>query len=140
MDIDMADGSIQPSQTSIDNALIAKVRLEHFYKTIVNECSDREARRRDIEEKISSKSLSDDKKSRQFATLGKRESEFLRLRRVKLGIEDFNTVKIIGKGAFGEVRLVQKKDTGKIFAMKSLKKSEMMKKEQVCLIQYSLHM
>jgi protein-serine/threonine kinase len=29
------------------------------------------------------------------------------------------------------VRLVQKKDTGRIFAMKSLKKADMMKKEQL---------
>jgi protein-serine/threonine kinase len=38
---------------------------------------------------------------------------------------------VIGKGAFGEVRLVQKTDTGKIFAMKTLKKDEMLKKDQL---------
>jgi protein-serine/threonine kinase len=38
---------------------------------------------------------------------------------------------VIGKGAFGEVRLVQKVDTGKIYAMKTLKKNEMFKKDQV---------
>ena len=40
-------------------------------------------------------------------------------------------MKVIGKGAFGEVRLVKKNDTGKIYAMKSLRKSEMFKKDQV---------
>lgn len=40
-------------------------------------------------------------------------------------------MKVIGKGAFGEVRLVQKTDTGKIYAMKTLRKSEMFKKDQV---------
>lgn len=40
-------------------------------------------------------------------------------------------MKVIGKGAFGEVRLVQKKDTGKIYAMKTLLKSEMYKKDQL---------
>lgn len=40
---------------------------------------------------------------------------------------------MIGKGAFGEVRLVQKADTGKIYAMKTLKKNEMFKKDQVSL-------
>lgn len=31
-----------------------------------------------------------------------------------------------------QVRLVQKTDTGKIYAMKTLKKEEMLKKDQVC--------
>lgn len=31
-----------------------------------------------------------------------------------------------------KVRLVQKTDTGKIYAMKTLKKEEMLKKDQVC--------
>lgn len=94
--------------------------------------------------------------------LGRTESSFLRLKRTKLGLDDFKTVKVIGKGAFGEVsntptpvvngprrgrgihsttadhhrlslqvRLVQKNDSGKIYAMKSLKKAEMFKKDQV---------
>lgn len=55
----------------------------------------------------------------------------MRLRRTRIGLEDFRTVKVIGKGAFGEVRLVQKADTGKIYAMKSLRKNEMFKKDQL---------
>jgi len=48
-----------------------------------------------------------------------------------MGLSDFRTVKVIGKGAFGEVRVVQKADTGRIYAMKTLKKEEMLKKDQV---------
>ena len=33
-----------------------------------------------------------------------------RLKRAKLGADDFEPLKVIGKGAFGEVRLVQKVD------------------------------
>lgn len=47
--------------------------------------------------------MSDDRKLRQLQQLGKKESTFLRLRRTKLGLDDFRTVKVIGKGAFGEV-------------------------------------
>ncbi|KAI8430503.1 hypothetical protein MSG28_000754 [Choristoneura fumiferana] len=39
--------------------------------------------------------------------------------------------KVIGRGAFGEVRLVQKKDTGHVYAMKILRKADMLEKEQV---------
>ena len=38
-----------------------------------------------------------------FAQLGKKESAFLRLRRTRMGLEDFRMVKVIGKGAFGKV-------------------------------------
>jgi hypothetical protein len=36
---------------------------------------------------------------------GAKESLFLRIRRQRMGIEDFETIKVIGRGAFGEVRL-----------------------------------
>jgi protein-serine/threonine kinase len=46
---------------------------------------------------------SEERKQRQLQQLGKKESTFLRLRRTKLGLNDFRTVKVIGRGAFGEV-------------------------------------
>ena len=39
---------------------------------------------------------------------------------------DFTVVKVIGHGAFGKVYLVQKKDTEEFFAMKAMKKCEIM--------------
>ena len=38
---------------------------------------------------------------------------------------DFNVIKVIGRGAFGEVQLVRHKFTRKVFAMKLLSKYEM---------------
>merc|ERR1719409_2565685 len=49
----------------------------------------------------------------------------------KMRVEDFEPLKLIGRGAFGEVRLVRLKTTGEIFAMKKLKKSEMVRRGQV---------
>ena len=69
-----------------------------------------------------------DEKRSQHAT---KETEFLRLKRSRLGVDDFESLKVIGKGAFGEVRLVQKVDTGHIYAMKILRKADMVEKEQV---------
>jgi len=50
--------------------------------------------------------MSDERKQRQLVQHGKKESTFLRLHRTKLGLDDFRTVKVIGKGAFGEVSCV----------------------------------
>ena len=40
-------------------------------------------------------------------------------------------IKIIGKGSYGKVLLVQKNDNDKIYAMKILKKKAMLKRKQV---------
>ena len=47
---------------------------------------------------------SPDAKEREIRKYSKIESQHLRLRRTKIKLEDFRTVKVIGKGAFGEVR------------------------------------
>lgn len=47
-----------------------------------------------------------------------------------IGIEDFQIIKVIGRGSFGKVYLVQKKDEGNIYAMKCLKKDMILRKGQ----------
>ena len=42
----------------------------------------------------------------------------------------FEAIRVIGRGSFGKVYLVQKKDTGQFFAMKSLKKEIVLKRKQ----------
>eukprot|EP00826_Nyctotherus_ovalis_P031688 TRINITY_DN2538_c0_g7_i1.p3 TRINITY_DN2538_c0_g7~~TRINITY_DN2538_c0_g7_i1.p3 ORF type:complete len:121 (-),score=30.99 TRINITY_DN2538_c0_g7_i1:1537-1899(-) len=61
-----------------------------------------------------------------------REGYFEQLpRRAKVTIYDFISITIIGKGAFGEVRLVRSKYNNQVLAMKKMKKSEMIAKRQV---------
>ncbi|KAG9052688.1 Serine/threonine-protein kinase [Serendipita sp. 407] len=120
------------SSDAVPKAKAAQLKLEHYYKLAVESAVERNNRRVELERKLAADaSMSDDRKQRQLQALGRKESTFLRLKRTKLGLEDFRTVKVIGKGAFGEVRLVQKQDTGKIYAMKSLHKNEMLKRDQL---------
>ncbi|CCE63697.1 hypothetical protein TPHA_0F02150 [Tetrapisispora phaffii CBS 4417] len=119
------------TKSTQDKAAAVKLRIENFYQSSVKYAIERNQRRVELETELASHDWSDERKSRQLTSLGKKESQFLRLRRTRLSLEDFQTVKVIGKGAFGEVRLVQKVDTGKIYAMKTLLKSEMYKKDQL---------
>lgn len=49
----------------------------------------------------------------------------------KVTIEDFELIRVIGKGSFGKVTLVKKKDNSKMYAMKVLSKSNVAKRKQV---------
>lgn len=49
----------------------------------------------------------------------------------KVQLEDFTMIKVIGKGSFGKVLLVRKRDTGLIYAMKVLHKENIIKRNQV---------
>ena len=60
-----------------------------------------------------------------------KEGENLRKKRKKISIFDFEPLKIIGKGAFGEVRVCKYIPNGDIVAIKKMKKEEMHKKNQV---------
>ncbi|CAH2246103.1 rho-associated kinase 2 isoform X1 [Pelobates cultripes] len=50
------------------------------------------------------------------------------VRRLQMKAEDYDVVKVIGRGAFGEVQLVRHKSTQKVYAMKLLSKFEMIKR------------
>ena len=63
-------------------------------------------------------------------SIKKKEIEFLRKSRQKLSIFQFEPINIIGKGAFGEVRVCKYKENGKIYAVKKMKKEIMKKKNQ----------
>jgi len=41
----------------------------------------------------------------------------------KVCFADFDVLKLLGEGSFGRVYKVKKRDTGQMFAMKSMKKS-----------------
>ncbi|KAK0397218.1 hypothetical protein QR680_002037 [Steinernema hermaphroditum] len=94
-------------------------------------CDERDNRWKKLEQQMSDQGLSEQEKEERRRIEGAKETDYLRLKRTKLSVTDFQSLKVIGRGAFGEVRLVQKIDSGHIYAMKILRKSEMLEKEQV---------
>ncbi|KAF9075345.1 kinase-like domain-containing protein [Rhodocollybia butyracea] len=120
------------SSESVARSTAAKLKLVSYYKVAVDSAIERNARRIELETKLS-QTLQPEAKEREMRKHSKLESQQLRLRRTKIKLSDFKTVKVIGKGAFGEVRLVQKmdSDTVKVYAMKTLQKSEMLKRDQL---------
>lgn len=59
------------------------------------------------------------------------EAMYQRTERRHVGPEDFQILRLIGKGTFGQVYQVRKKDTGRIYAMKVLSKKVIVQKKEV---------
>ncbi|KAM4521400.1 serine/threonine-protein kinase 38-like isoform 2-T3 [Fundulus diaphanus] len=114
-----------------ERVTMAKVTLENFYSNLIAQHEEREMRQQKLEKVMDQEGLADEEKRIRRSEHARKETEFLRLKRTRLGLEDFESLKVIGRGAFGEVRLVQKKDTGHVYAMKILRKADMLEKEQV---------
>ncbi|XP_069327737.1 serine/threonine-protein kinase MRCK gamma [Eulemur rufifrons] len=53
-----------------------------------------------------------------------------KVKELRLQRDDFEILKVIGRGAFGEVAVVRQRDSGQIFAMKMLHKWEMLKRAE----------
>lgn len=47
--------------------------------------------------------MSSEEEEQMMRNLEKKETEYMRLQRHKIGIDDFEQLTVIGKGAFGEV-------------------------------------
>ncbi|KAK2856137.1 hypothetical protein Q5P01_004872 [Channa striata] len=62
------------------------------------------------------------------AFLNRYEKAVDQLRELQVKLEDFEKVKLIGRGAYGEVQLVRHKASQKVYAMKKLNKFEMIKR------------
>ncbi|KAF2023403.1 kinase-like protein [Setomelanomma holmii] len=112
-------------------AIVSKSLVNTFFKDSVQRARDRNQRALELESIMKEPSISDNRKAQKENSMRRAEVEYLRFLRTKEKPENFSTLKIIGKGAFGEVKLVQRKNDGKIYALKSLVKQEMFKKDQL---------
>ena len=58
-----------------------------------------------LEESLKDDSIPESQKDEKRNQHAAKETEFLRMKRSRLGVEDFDPLKVIGKGAFGEVKV-----------------------------------
>ncbi|CAH9103872.1 unnamed protein product [Cuscuta europaea] len=122
---------VPPSNATKQKVAAAKQYIEKHYKEQMKSLQERRERRNMLEKKLANAEVSEEEQNNILKCLEKKETEFMRLQRHKMGADDFEPLTMIGKGAFGEVRICREKTTGHIYAMKKLKKSEMLRRGQV---------
>ena len=115
------------SQRTYDLAKYAKEYIERKYhlKSIIN------TNRNNIIEKINAMNVSEDAKLKIINEINKEESKKIRKNREKQTLCDYESIAIIGKGAFGEVHLCKETKIGNIDAIKKMKKDVLIQKNQV---------
>eukprot|EP00005_Dracoamoeba_jomungandri_P013269 CAMPEP_0174266360 /NCGR_PEP_ID=MMETSP0439-20130205/29830_1 /TAXON_ID=0 /ORGANISM="Stereomyxa ramosa, Strain Chinc5" /LENGTH=476 /DNA_ID=CAMNT_0015353263 /DNA_START=55 /DNA_END=1485 /DNA_ORIENTATION=- len=119
------------SKETLKKAAAAKFTIEQYYHNFFRSLEERNARKERLEQKMEEMKMPEEKKIKMRKKLDAKETEFIRVRRMRLTQHSFESVATIGRGAFGEVRLVRMKGTNDLYAMKKLKKSEMIKKDQI---------
>jgi len=110
-----------------------KFFMEQHVENVMKSSEDRRRRRLQLEKEMISLGLDESTKEHMRMVLNQKESNYLRIKRAKMDKSQFKRIKTIGLGAFGEVALVKKIDPAlsQLYAMKTLKKVEVLKRNQV---------
>ncbi|XP_012076976.1 serine/threonine-protein kinase CBK1 isoform X2 [Jatropha curcas] len=125
------EGAEVGSSLTRERVAAAKLYIENHYKAQMKHIQQRKERRSVLEKQLATSHVSQEEQINRLKDLERKETEYMRLKRHKICVDDFDLLTIIGRGAFGEVRLCREKKSGDIYAMKKLKKSEMLIRGQV---------
>ena len=110
---------------------VAKEYIEKKYRLKKEEEQEKKKDWEEIMSRMTQLNLAEDEAAKIKEEILHKEGENLRKKRKKISIFDFEPLKIIGKGAFGEVRVCRYIPNNTIVAIKKMKKEEMHKKNQV---------
>lgn len=121
---------ICPSLTTIEKSVAAKIYFENLYFGILKRPVARDTRRAGLERELGAMKLSDERKEAIRQAWIARETEHLRQVRARVSANSFAKLKTIGHGAFGVVALVKERQSGQLYAMKQLRKADMLRKGQ----------
>uniref|UniRef100_A0A3B5PXL0 non-specific serine/threonine protein kinase n=1 Tax=Xiphophorus maculatus TaxID=8083 RepID=A0A3B5PXL0_XIPMA len=108
-----------------------KFFMEQHVENILKNHQMRIRRRKQLESEMQRVGLSSDAQKQMRMMLSQKESNYIRLKRAKMEKSMFKRIKTLGIGAFGEVSLARKEDTGALYAMKTLRKKDVLLRNQV---------
>jgi serine/threonine kinase 38 len=119
------------SSTTMEKANAAKQYIEKKYSKLKEDEEKRKVEWEDLHKKMADLQLTATEQNLIKHEILHKEAQNLREQRQKVSVFDFEPISIIGKGAFGEVRVVRHKKTQEILALKKMNKSEMVFKNQM---------
>jgi serine/threonine-protein kinase LATS1/2 len=127
---DHAGAALRPSLTTVEKSVAAKIYFENLYYGILKKPQARETRRAGLEAELALLRIPDSSKDAIRDAWVANETDYLRDIRARVNVNSFTRLKTIGHGAFGVVALCQERSTGGLYAMKQLRKADMLRKGQ----------
>ncbi|CAD8070381.1 unnamed protein product [Paramecium primaurelia] len=122
---------IKISNKTKDRVNACKAYIERKYKVFMDEEKEKIQDWQQLELILKSLNFTPIEQELIKKEIQRKEAMILRKKRQKITVEDFESLAIIGRGAFGEVRVCRNKSTNEIVAIKKIKKSEMIFKNQL---------
>ena len=120
-----------PSRKTKLKSESAKRYLEDHFVALMQETEARKQRLQKFHEQMECANLSEADKEQLYRQFQQEETEFSRLSRTRISSSRYQRIKLIGRGGFGDVWLVQDKTNSELFALKILKKSDIIMKDQL---------
>ena len=108
-----------------------KFYMEQHIENVIKSWQERKRRQERLEHEMSKVGFSDNVQSQMCKMLHQKESNYIRLKRARMEKSMFEKIKTLGIGAFGEVALVRKGDSRNLYAMKTLRKRDVLQRNQV---------
>ncbi|XP_021396305.1 serine/threonine-protein kinase LATS1 isoform X2 [Lonchura striata] len=108
-----------------------KFFMEQHVENILKSHQQRLHRKKQLENEMMRVGLSPEARDQMRKMLCQKESNYIRLRRAKMDKSMFVKIKTLGVGAFGEVCLARKVDTNALYATKTLRKKDVLLRNQV---------
>uniref|UniRef100_A0A452IIL2 non-specific serine/threonine protein kinase n=1 Tax=Gopherus agassizii TaxID=38772 RepID=A0A452IIL2_9SAUR len=108
-----------------------KFFMEQHVENILKSHQQRLHRKKQLENEMMRVGLSQDAQDQMRKMLCQKESNYIRLKRAKMDKSMFVKIKTLGIGAFGEVCLARKVDTNALYATKTLRKKDVLLRNQV---------
>lgn len=120
-----------PSEITKVKSEFAKHFLEEQFKGIHLSTTKTRARRKTFEEKLNQTTFDSIEKAVLETNFRKCETANLRVKRRVVRVDQFIKIRVIGQGAFGEVWLVREPKSNQIYAMKVLRKKDLIQRNQI---------
>ena len=115
------------SQRTYDKVLLSKQYIERKYNFKMHKNNEM----KNFIDKLNLHNINKEKINQIKTEIYEKEMKNYRKARKKQSIRDYESISIIGRGAFGEVHVCREKETGKIVAIKKIKKDILIIKNQI---------